>query len=83
MMPFYDKSGRLTAYALSCGYVELCTHGEVMVRLWHEHSTYRVRGHDHGTGVRLFWETFGANGLSEARAFYLQKCKEIKENNHE
>jgi len=55
---FYNKSGTLTKYALSCGYVE--QHGNA--RLFRD-GCYHVQ--DSETQV---WETFGK--LKDARQFF-------------
>lgn len=68
------KAGKLTPYGLSCGYVELFEIGGVTIRLWLEHGTYHVRGHNHTTGQRLYWEAFPGNNLTEARRFYDRAC---------
>ena len=65
---FYTSAGRLTAYALSCGYVEQKDYGPVRIRLWMEHGVYHVRAYDHEAGKRRFWETFRT--LGEARRHY-------------
>lgn len=54
---FYTRSGKLSAYALACGYVEQweqMRNPKHFVKLWREHGCYHVRHHaDH---VRVFWE---------------------------
>jgi len=57
MIKFITKQGQLTAYALSCGYVESKIAGFVKINLWREHSCYHVRAHDRING-RMFWESF-------------------------
>lgn len=61
---FYTKD-RLSAYALSCGYLETIDDNGVNTTLWREHGTYHVRKHDHNTGKRIFWESF--RKLNDAR----------------
>lgn len=66
MIPKYRTvRGRLTSYALACGYTESRYIGDVRVSLLHEHGVYHVRAHDYGAGKRKFWEAF--NKVGEAR----------------
>lgn len=65
---FYTKDGRLTPYALACGYMEEKYYGSVQVTLLYRHSVYHVRAYDHEKKVRRFWETFRT--LTEARRYY-------------
>ena len=61
---FHNKSG-LTAFALSCGYVQM-VHGldREMVDLFMEHGCYHVRAYN-ADGDRLEWVSGGR--LSDAR----------------
>jgi hypothetical protein len=85
---FYTKSGRLTAYAFACGYVEgdetVATptndRDGVTTELWKD-GAYQVRQNDwrHGafrpdTGHRVLWEGF--HTLPEARARYDAACRD-------
>jgi hypothetical protein len=69
---FMTAQGRLTPYALACGYVErrpLKGYADADVTLWHEGGPgFQVRAHDRETGTRIFWET--ADTLGEARKIY-------------
>ena len=69
---FKTSQGRLTAYALACGYIEkrpLKGFADASVTLWHEGGPgFHIRAHDSETGTRLFWET--AATLGEARKVY-------------
>lgn len=65
MMKFYDTKGRLTAYALACGYIERKHNGSVQTTLWAEHGVYHVRAHDFEAHSRVFWDSF--ERLGEAR----------------
>jgi hypothetical protein len=69
---FTNAKGRLTPYALACGYVEkrfLKGFTDATVTLWHEGGPgFHIRAHDSETGVRLFWET--AATIGEARAIF-------------
>lgn len=64
---FYDRHGRLTAYALACGYREVMTFGSVRLMLWAEHGVYHVRAHDEVSGIRLFWDSFPRLGEGRRR----------------
>ena len=55
-----DSRGRLSAYALACGYIE--QRGNV--KLWHEHGCYHVRLWVRETGQRD-WRSMRT--LTEAR----------------
>jgi hypothetical protein len=65
---FYNSQGRLTVYALACGYIELTEHNGQALSLWHEGGAYQVRVHDHTTGKRILWDSFYS--LLEARDRY-------------
>ncbi len=75
---FYDAEGRLTEYALGCGYTEVKStdrdkfrEGDLYTDLWYEHSTWHVRQIDRRPGAevfRPFWKTFET--LTEAREFF-------------
>jgi hypothetical protein len=58
MPQFYTRTGRLTPYALACGYAERITPDEVQVTLWQEHGAYHVRAHDFAAGRRIEWLSF-------------------------
>lgn len=75
---FRTKAGRLTNYALGCGYVESVEIGSVSLSLWHEGGPcLHVRAHDHGENFgRLFWETFET--LTDARRRFDRAKREIK-----
>ena len=66
MPKFRTKAGRLTRYAIHCGYVEKKISGPVETTLWHEGGPlYHVRQHNFETHTRIFWESFET--LTEAR----------------
>jgi hypothetical protein len=63
---FRTKAGRLTPYALACGYVERKSVDNVETTLWHEGGpVFHVRKHDFNVHSRIFWESFPK--LSDAR----------------
>lgn len=64
----HDSRSRLTAYGLSCGYIERKKLGFVSITLWREHDVYHVRAHNHDTGQRVFWDSFDT--LFAARRHY-------------
>lgn len=79
---FKTKTGRLTPYALACGYVELYetkpreTRGESLT-LWHEGGPlYHVRQHNHDNGKRIFWDSF--EKLSEARKRFDKAKRDLR-----
>jgi hypothetical protein len=65
---FYTKSGRLTKYALGCGYVEVEWKNGIQIKLWHEHGCFHVRKHDFINNNRVFWESF--RRLKDARKLF-------------
>ncbi len=65
---FKTKAGRLTPYALACGYIEQLDFNHRRVTLWLEHCVYHVRSHDFQSNQRLSWETF--ESLTLARKEY-------------
>jgi hypothetical protein len=67
-LTIHDSRGRLTAYGLSCGYIERKKLGFISVTLWREHDVYHVRAHDHDTGQRVLWDSFDT--LFAARRYY-------------
>jgi hypothetical protein len=58
MNKFKTARGRLTAYALACGYIE--RYGPW--KLWYEHGVFHVNGIKHG---QCYWDT--ARTLTDAR----------------
>ena len=66
---FRTKAGRLTPYALACGYIEQHEAADIRTTLWHEGGiVYHVRQHDFNKGERVFWECF--ERLTDARRCY-------------
>lgn len=66
MSKFHTTKGRLTPYALACGYIEQKERDGIRTTLWHEGGPcFHVRQHDHNTGTRLFWDSF--ESLPKAR----------------
>lgn len=68
MPPLKTKAGRLTHYALACGYVEAHEAHGIQTMLWLEHSVYHVRRHDFNEHRRICWESFGS--LTAARKYF-------------
>lgn len=78
---FKTKAGRLTPYALACGYIEKHetkpgTLGGSSVTLWLEHGTLHVRQHNRDTGKRVFWECF--ERLTDARKCFDRAKKSLQ-----
>ena len=80
MSQFRTKDGRMTAYALACGYSDTRPHKRLggFVALWREHDTYHVRGfYSHLVDSRcMFWESFPVGELAAARHCFLTKYEE-------
>jgi hypothetical protein len=74
-LTIHDERGRLTSYGLSCGFIERERVGDVSITLWREHDCYHVRGHNHATGKRLFWD--GYKRLDAARQAYSTSIKTV------
>ena len=57
---FKDCKGRLSDYALSCGYIEKHDNEGINTTLWKEPAckVYQVRQHNFNTGKRVFWKSF-------------------------
>lgn len=68
MPRYYTKAGRLTRYALECGYVEQAEHNSIQTTLWRSHGAYHVRQHEYGGRGRITWESF--RSLAAARRRY-------------
>ena len=71
---FRTKAGRLTPYALACGYIERKETETLRLDLWHEGACFHVRAND--TTARLLWECFDT--LTQARKFYDFSRKALK-----
>lgn len=76
MTKYYTKAGRLTPYALSCGYVEQEEHNNIQTTLWLSHGAYHVRQHDYGGRGRITWESF--RSLVAARKRYSALVRQSK-----
>lgn len=75
---FFNVHGRLTAYALACGYIEQRDINDKVTTLWHEGGPcYHVRQHDFKTNTRVFWDSF--ESLPAARARYDQAIRQTNE----
>lgn len=66
---FYNQNGTLTAYSLSCGYVETISMNGAKKSLFMEHSHYHVQSGKIGEKVTI-WEVYEINELTKARKFY-------------
>lgn len=63
---FKTKSGKLTPYALACGYIEEKEKAGIHLKLWHDGGPYyQVAAFDHDKGRRIFWDSF--ERLTDAR----------------
>lgn len=75
MNKFRNKAGRLTPYALACGYLEQFERNGSRVTLWHEGGPlYHVRHHSDLHG-RVFWDSFET--ITAARKRYDTAIKTI------
>lgn len=77
MPEFRTRNGRLTSYALACGYIETASRDQpgfdIEARLWMEHGAFHVRSHDHTAHMRLQWDV--ANTVTEARRLLAEHCR--------
>lgn len=74
MMKLKTKQGRLTSYALACGYIEIKqTEDGLRTTLWKEHGTFHVRHVQRGNRgeQKIYWQAFGK--LKEARKLFDQQ----------
>ena len=72
---FKTKAGRLTLYALACGYIERNEVSDLRLDLWHEGACFHVLAHDFANHNRVFWESFDT--LTDARKFFDVKNREL------
>lgn len=74
---FHTASGRLTAYALHCGYVERRTSNiperEIVTELYHEGGCYHIRTNGPDIAPRSLWDT--ARTLTDAHKLFAQHIK--------
>ena len=75
MQKLKTKAGRLTLYALACGYVERKEVSDLRLDLWHEGAVFHVRAHNFANHTHVFWESFGT--LTAARKFFDLKNREF------
>lgn len=73
---FRNNSGRLTVYALQCGYIyRAIVDGGPTIDMFLENAgmhLYSVKGYG---AERLFWEQFESK--AEAEKFYAAECRKI------
>ncbi len=67
-MQLRTKTGRLTAYALQCGYLEFKQAGDLVTELFAREGAYHVRQIDNATGARMFWLAYPT--AAEARCLF-------------
>lgn len=77
MPKYYTKAGRLTSYALACGYIEQQEYGGIRTTLWADGPTYCVRQYNFNEHKLVTWEFF--NTLTAARKHYDCLVKHSKE----
>lgn len=85
MATFRTDSGKLNAYAFSCGYIDRRefwdgregerTKGR-SVTMWHEHGCYHVRANCLFTAKQVEW--FASSKLTDARKAYSRMCREAR-----
>ena len=75
---FRNKNGDLTHYALACGYVQEFELQKMSLKLFNDGGpVFHVRLHDHGEGVRVFWQCFET--LTGARNYWRQTKNNLLE----
>ena len=72
---FKTKAGRVTPYALACGYIEQFEANGKRVTLWAEHGSLHVRAHDFKNHNRIFWDC--PDTLTQARKRFDVAKREI------
>lgn len=74
---FNLKSGDLSRYAFTCGYVQSHVCGGLELNLKHSGgSVYDLRGYTHSPFAREFWDTFDTIG--EARKAYRARKAQMR-----
>ena len=71
---FKNKSGSLTRYAFSCGYIEQKETDAITLQLYLD-GVWHVRAYDYDNNVRLCWECF--DKLTDARAFFKKQTRAL------
>lgn len=66
---FYTKSGLLTRYGYSCGYVDRIEKNGKWKEMYSEHTHFHVRSGNIGEKFQL-WEVFSNDELTKARNLY-------------
>ena len=74
-MNIKTKRGNLTAYGLSCGYVERLEDGCIVVQLSHEHCVYHVKKKV-TDGKWTIWQSYDT--LKEAQQAFKNSGGELK-----
>ena len=75
MDKFKTKAGRLTPYALACGYIEEKETAAARVQLWGDSGIYHVKAFDYQERKRVCWECF--HTLAKARRFYDAQARQL------
>ena len=76
---FYNKSGGLTVYGLSCGYIERIGYDHGAVTMWREHEVYHVKRTSRfidGRAIQEAWLVF--NKVGDARRAYRHQVSILK-----
>ena len=74
MDKFKTKSGRLTPYALACGYIETKQVGAATLSLFFDGCTHvQARSEDKG---RFLWECFDT--ITQGRRFFDAQAQQLK-----
>lgn len=73
MNKFKTKAGRLTPYALACGYIETKQAGGATVSLFLDGCAHVQARNDNG---RFLWECFET--ITQARRFFDSQVKQLK-----
>ncbi len=74
---FRRNDGKLSVYALSCGYIEEYEKNDIYVRLYMENGCpdpYNVISHDRKGNKRLDWQVF--DKISDARKDFNRQIRE-------
>lgn len=80
---FYDSKGKLTSYALHCGYVHRAEKGPIRARLYWEHCCYTVRCIDDSSAIgNLFWKGYQRRANALRAYSQLKKKYNLVENTY-
>jgi len=73
---FYTKTGKLSEYALACGYIESVELNGVILTLEKDSACIHIKGYNNNIRDREFWDSYDT--LTEARKEYTKRINQYK-----